>query len=47
MLGVRFSERQLATLRRIAKARGITVTELVRSSVILHHTTKAGKKKAA
>ena len=47
VLGVRFSERQLATLRRIAKARGITVTELVRSSVILHHTSKAGKKKAA
>lgn len=34
VLGVRFSERQLAGLRRIAKARGITVTELVRGHAV-------------
>jgi predicted transcriptional regulator len=34
VLGVRFSARQLRELRKAAKSRGITVTELVRRSAL-------------
>lgn len=51
VLGVRFSERQLAALRRQAKAAGVSVTEFVREiavgSVQVHHTSKGRKKRAA
>jgi len=40
VLGVRFSARQLRELRKAAKARGITVTELVRLSALQAPTKK-------
>jgi hypothetical protein len=46
VLGVRFSERQLVALRRVAKARGVSVTELVRTHA-LTLTDKKQKPRAA
>lgn len=46
VLGIRFSERQMTALRRLAKARGVSVAELVRS-VSVAVATKKSKARAA
>jgi hypothetical protein len=36
VLGVRFSERQLRALRKAAKAKGVSVAQLVRAAAMRH-----------